>query len=168
MSAAPALSTEALKNAMACFGTGVAVITTHHAGKDWGMTCNSFNTVSIDPAMVLWSIRHASQSHAAFAAAGGGYTVNLLSTAQHAVAMRFTQGTHAERFAGLDVLRLPSGRLRLAHSLAWFDCCLHSVVAAGDHDILIGQVLDVGLADAGRVAHPLLYAQRQFGRLASL
>lgn len=48
---------------MSCFTTGVTVVTAHTQGQDWGMTCNSFNTVSLDPAMVLWSVRKTSASH---------------------------------------------------------------------------------------------------------
>jgi flavin reductase (DIM6/NTAB) family NADH-FMN oxidoreductase RutF len=120
--------TQDMKHAMACFGTGVTVITTHHAGQDWGMTCNSFNTVSLEPAMVLWSIRQLSSSQAAFKAASG-YTVNILSSAQHALAMRFTKGLHMERFAGVEVERLGDHRprivapwLRGTTRLCWVGC----------------------------------------------
>ena len=53
-----------LKQAMSCFTTGVTVVTTVHAGEDYGMTCNSFNTVSLDPALVMWSIRQSSAAQA--------------------------------------------------------------------------------------------------------
>jgi flavin reductase (DIM6/NTAB) family NADH-FMN oxidoreductase RutF len=166
----PGLSIDGLKNAMACFGTGVTVITTHYQGQDWGMTCNSFNTVSLDPALVLWSIRRASQSHAAFES-GGGYTVNILSAQQHDLAMRFTKGTQAERFAAVEAIRLPSGRLRLAGAIAWFDCGLERSMLAGDHDILLGRVLAVGgdeQSPSAPALTPLLYARRQFGQLVEL
>jgi flavin reductase (DIM6/NTAB) family NADH-FMN oxidoreductase RutF len=152
-----------MKHAMACFGTGVTVITTHHAGQDWGMTCNSFNTVSLEPAMVLWSIRQLSSSQAAFKAARG-YTVNILSSAQHALAMRFTKGLHMERFAGVEVERLGDHRPRIVGALAWFDCALESTVAAGDHDILLGRVLGFG-THPDSTMEPLLYAKHQFGSL---
>jgi flavin reductase (DIM6/NTAB) family NADH-FMN oxidoreductase RutF len=152
-----------LKQAMACFGTGVTVITTHHAGQDWGMTCNSFNTVSLDPAMVLWSIHQASSSREAFKASRG-YTVNILSAQQHAVAMRFTKGVHAERFAGVEIERLADHRPRIVGALAWFDCALDSAVAAGDHDIMLGRVLGFG-THPDPAMEPLLYAKHQFGSL---
>jgi flavin reductase (DIM6/NTAB) family NADH-FMN oxidoreductase RutF len=152
-----------IKDAMACFGTGVTVITTHHAGQDWGMTCNSFNTVSLDPAMVLWSIRQASNSRQAFNAATG-YVVNVLSYDQYDLAMRFTQGSQAERFAGFDLVRQNDNRPRIAGSLAWFDCALENIVAAGDHDILLGRVLDFGM-NSDTAKQPLFYAKRQFGSL---
>jgi flavin reductase (DIM6/NTAB) family NADH-FMN oxidoreductase RutF len=152
-----------IKQAMACFGTGVTVITATHAGQDFGMTCNSFNTVSLEPALVLWSLRQASGNRAHFEAAGG-YTVNILSHAQQPLAMRFTKGSHEERFAGLALARLPTGRPQIVGSTAWFDCELERIIPAGDHDIMLGRILNFGVnADAN--AEPLIYARRQFGRL---
>ncbi len=161
MSTTTLSSQDHIKKAMACFGTGVTVITTHHDGQDWGMTCNSFNTVSLDPAMVLWSIKNSSSSHAAFSQSTG-YTVNILSLEQHALAMRFAQGSHAERFSGLKLIRMTDNRPRLDGALAWFDCSLHSKVTAGDHDIMLGNIID---CSSQTDTAPLLYAQRQFGTL---
>jgi 3-hydroxy-9,10-secoandrosta-1,3,5(10)-triene-9,17-dione monooxygenase reductase component len=149
-----------LKDAMSRFTTGVTVVTTHHDGADYGMTCNSFNTVSLDPPMVMWCIRKNSQSHAAFTA-GSGYVVNVLAASQEALAMKFTQGSHAERFSGVDCDTTPSGKQRIEGAVAWFDCTLEQTVSAGDHDILIGQVQSVGTHEASG----LVYARRQFGML---
>ena len=156
-------ATQDIKQAMACFSTGVTVITAHNAGQDFGMTCNSFNTVSIEPALVLWSMRQASGNRANFEAAGG-YTVNILSCEQQSLAMRFTKGSHEERFAGLDLVRLPTGRPQIIGCTAWFDCELEKIIPAGDHDIMLGRVLHFGV-NADVNAAPLVYAQRQFGRL---
>lgn len=153
-----------IKQAMACFATGVTVITAHHAGQDFGMTCNSFNTVSLEPSLVLWSLRQASGNRAHLEAAGG-YTVNILAHTQQPLAMRFTKGSHAERFAGLDVVRLPTGRPQITGCTAWFDCALVQIIPAGDHDIMLGRVLNFGVNQDAN-ALPLVYAQRQFGRLA--
>ncbi len=146
---------------MSCFTTGVTVVTAHSQGQDWGMTCNSFNTVSLDPAMVLWSVRKSSASHAAFVNAGG-YMVNVLGAQQKELALKFAQGTQQERFAEQTLVRGINQHARLEGVIAWFDCRLAQVVSAGDHDILIGEVLDFGL----QVGHGLAYAQRSFGVLA--
>jgi flavin reductase (DIM6/NTAB) family NADH-FMN oxidoreductase RutF len=84
--------TRQLRDAMSHFATGVTVVTTHFEGEDYGMTCNSFSTVSLDPALVLWSIRKESLSHIAFTQSGG-YMVSVLASHQQAVAMQFTRGT---------------------------------------------------------------------------
>ncbi len=156
--------TNDIKHAMASFATGVTVITATHAGQDFGMTCNSFNTVSLEPALVLWSLRTASGNRAHFEAAGG-YTVNILSHTQQALAMRFTKGLHAERFAGLDLARLPTGRSQILGCAAWLDCELERIIPAGDHDILLGRVLSFGV-NADSKVEPLIYARRQFGKLS--
>ena len=121
------------------------------------MTCNSFSSVSLEPRLVLWSIRQSASSRAAFVNAGG-YTVNVLSEDQQALARQFSTGDMAQRFAGVPADRLASGRLRLAASSAWFDCTLVQVIAAGDHDILLGEVREFGCG----TLPPLIFAQGQF------
>ncbi len=148
---------------MSCFTTGVTVVTAHTQGQDWGMTCNSFNTVSLDPAMVLWSVRKTSLSHPAFVNAGG-YMVNVLGAQQKDVALKFAQGAQAQRFADQPLVRGVNQHPRLDGVIAWFDCRLAQVVSAGDHDILIGEVLDFGVQSGNGLA----YAQRAFGVLAPL
>jgi len=152
-----------IKDAMSCFSTGVTVVTTHDAGEDWGMTCSSFNTVSLEPAMVLWSIRTNSLSHPAFLRSGK-YMVNVLAAKQKELAIRFAQGPQPARFAGLPLVRGASRCPRLPEALAWFDCQVTQVVKAGDHDILIGEVKDFGM----HAGHPLVYAQRSFGVMVPL
>jgi 3-hydroxy-9,10-secoandrosta-1,3,5(10)-triene-9,17-dione monooxygenase reductase component len=152
-----------IKDAMSCFTTGVTVVTAHTQGQDWGMTCNSFNTVSLEPAMVLWSVRKSSLSHEAFISAGG-YMVNVLGAQQKDVALRFAQGSQQERFANQPLVRGVNQHPRLDGVIAWFDCRIAQIVSAGDHDILIGEVLNFGL----HAGHGLAYAQRSFGALAPL
>lgn len=150
------------RNALSCFATGVTVVTTRWDGQDWAMTSNSFASVSLDPKMVLWSIRKQASSHPAFAHAGG-YTVNVLSADQEHLAHQFSTGSLAQRFAGVATDRLPSGRLKLAHALAWFDCKLGQVVSAGDHDILLGEVLAFGKT----CQEGLLFTQGRFGQMTA-
>jgi flavin reductase (DIM6/NTAB) family NADH-FMN oxidoreductase RutF len=135
-----ALNHAALKEAMGCFATGVTVVTTRFEGVDHAMTCNSFNTVSLDPAMVLWSVSRSSHSHRAFAE-GEGYTVSVLAGDQGSLVAKFARGSLEERFRDVAVERLSSGRLKLSGSVAWFDCAIEKVVEAGDHDVLIGRIL---------------------------
>ena len=147
----------AYRDALSCFATGVTVVTAHHLQQDWGMTCNSFSSVSLEPRLVLWSIRQSASSRAAFVSAGG-YTVSVLSHEQQALARQFSTGDMAQRFTGVAVDRIGSGRLRLAGSSAWFDCALVQVIPAGDHDILLGEVRDFGCS----TLEPLIFAKSQF------
>lgn len=131
------------RQALSCFATGVTVVTAHWGESDWGMTCNSFSSVSLEPPLVLWSIRKAASCVQAFTQSEG-FTVSVLAQAQAPLARQFASGEMAARFAGVPVQRRPSGRLQLSDALAWFDCQLHQLVDAGDHHIVIGRVLDFG------------------------
>ncbi len=146
------------RKALGCFGTGVTVVTAHHEGVDWGMTCNSFSSVSLNPRLVLWSIRKEASSLQAFTQSGG-FTVSVLAGAQADLAMQFAKGAMPERFAGVPTSRQASQRLRLDGAAAWFDCTLHQLVDAGDHHIVIGQVQDFGWHEAT----PLAFCHSQFG-----
>ena len=162
--APPPLGAQALpdpadyRKALSCFATGVTVITSRWQDRDWGMTCNSFASVSLTPPLVLWSIRKAASSLEAFTRSGG-FTVSVLSQPQQALARQFASGDMAARFAGVPVQRQDSERLRLTDALAWFDCTLHQLVDAGDHHIVIGQVRDFGWRDA----QALGFWRSQFG-----
>lgn len=151
-----------IKSAMSRFTTGVTVVTTHFEGQDWGMTCNSFNTVSLEPAMVLWSIRKEANSYQAFTQSGT-YLVNVLQADQKDTAMRFASGPQPERFANQPTERTAQKNLRLKDTVAWFECRLAQVVTAGDHDILIGEVTGYGTQEGQGLA----YSNRQFGVLSA-
>jgi flavin reductase (DIM6/NTAB) family NADH-FMN oxidoreductase RutF len=151
------------RKALGCFGTGVTVVTAHHEGQDWGMTCNSFSSVSLNPRLVLWSIRKEASSLPAFTQSGG-FTVSVLADSQASIANQFAKGAMTERFAGVPVHRQASQRLRLDSCVAWFDCTVHQLVDAGDHHIIIGQVRDFGWQDAA----PLAFCRSQFGQFQAL
>ncbi len=140
------------RQALGSFGTGVTVVTTRWDDQDWGMTCNSFSSVSLDPRLVLWCIRREASSIEAFTRSDG-FTVNVLSLAQQALARQFATGSLEQRFADVAVHRQPSERLRLADTAAWFDCALHQVVEAGDHHIVIGRVLRFACQDTPALSY---------------
>lgn len=155
--------TRELRNAMSHFTTGVTVVTARFDEQDWGMTCNSFSTVSLEPALVLWSIRKESLSHKAYTE-GGGYTVSILAHTQQNLAMQFTHGTQNERFRNVPLERGNNQRARIAGAVAWFDCQLEAAVPAGDHDILVGRVLDFGIHGGDG----LIYSNRTFGKFQAM
>lgn len=134
------------RHALASFGTGVTVVTTRWQDQDWGMTCNSFSSVSLNPRLVLWSIRREASSLEAFTRSGG-FTVSVLSQAQQPLARQFATGSLAQRFEGVPLQRLSSQRVCLPGAAAWFDCELHQLVEAGDHHIVIGRVLRFATED---------------------
>lgn len=150
---------KALRDAFGRFATGVTVVTTRYQDEDIGMTVSSFNTVSLEPAMALWNIQRDAHSLEAFHKADG-YTVSVLSAEQGELAMRFTQGEYVERFAAIEDQRAPSGRVIVPGCVAWFDCDLHQVIEAGDHDILLAHIKDYASSEDGE---GLVFERSQFG-----
>ncbi|KXF80758.1 flavin reductase family protein [Enterovibrio coralii] len=153
-----------LRNALSCFATGVTVITANHEGKDYGLTCSSFNSVSLDPAIVLWSINSTSSSKAPILESGG-YTVSVLAADHSDLAMKFCNDSHEERFRDVSITRAPSGRAIIEGAVAWFDCDLNGVISAGDHDILLGKVAEFS---SQQDSEGLVFARSRFGRFGEV
>ncbi|MBI5333800.1 MAG: flavin reductase family protein [Burkholderiales bacterium] len=128
-----------LRAALGQFATGVTVITTREAGgRPVGLTANSFNSVSLEPPLILWSLARRSSSLAAFIA-GGHFAVNVLTAEQRPLAERFASKA-ADRFDGVPWRAGEGGAPVLDGVAAVFECRHHSHHEAGDHVIFIGQV----------------------------
>lgn len=131
------------RSALGRFATGVTVITaeTGAEAKPVGLTISSFNSVSLEPPMVLWTLSRSASSLAHFQQIQR-YVIHVLGASQLHLAKRFAYGPQAQRFDGLSLTRAPGGTLMLddADCAAWFEC--HNVTQheAGDHLIFIGQV----------------------------
>ena len=143
----------AYRDALAQFATGVTVICARASdGTLAGFTANSFNSVSLDPPLVVWSLARSASNLAAFEQAEG-YVINVLAADQVELARRFAQ-PHADRFAGVDYAVGPAGAPRIIGCVAWFECRHHSQQRAGDHVLFIGQVEAFARhAGAGLVFH---------------
>lgn len=129
----------AYRDALAQFATGVTVICARAPeGALVGFTANSFNSVSLDPPLVVWSLALDASNLAAFERADG-YVINVLADDQVALAQRFAS-PHVDRFTGVDYQLGPAGAPRIAGCVAWFECRHHSQQRAGDHVLFIGRV----------------------------
>ncbi len=129
------------RNALGQFGTGVAVITTcDDDGRPYGLTATSFNSVSLDPPLILWSQGRAAPSHPVFLRAGR-FVVHVLSAEQSALGHHFARACD-DKFRGVDV-RLEHGGLPvLAGAAAHFICTTEACVDGGDHCVFIARVVD--------------------------
>ncbi len=145
-------SGEALRGALGRFATGVTIVTCRDAaGSPVGLTCNSFSALSLDPPLVLWSLRRSSPSLAAFDAAGH-FAVNVLAETQVELSRRFAS-PKLDKF-GEGVWQAGLAKLPvLAGSAAVFECQAFERHDAGDHVLYIGRVLR--LADLA--VAPLLF-----------
>jgi flavin reductase (DIM6/NTAB) family NADH-FMN oxidoreductase RutF len=129
-----------LRRAMGRFVTGVTVVTTRTAqGVPVGLTANSFSSVSLDPPLVLFSLRAGAPSFSAFTDSGW-FAVNVLGSHQHHFSRRFATPS-PDKFRGIPHSPGLGGCPLLDGSLARFECGLENRMPAGDHVIFVGRVL---------------------------
>ena len=130
----------ALRTALGRYATGVTIVSCVDAqGRYVGLTANSFNSLSLDPPLVLWSLRVSSDSLAAFSAATR-FAVNVLTEAQVDLSRRFASRS-PDRFAAGAWALGEYGAPVLAGCAAVFECETHAQQDAGDHRLFIGRVL---------------------------
>lgn len=163
------LDQDALRRALGQFATGVTIVTTAGAGdRPVGVTANSFNSVSLDPPMVLWSLSAAALSKGAFETAAY-FCVHVLSAAQEELSRRFaTQGS--DKFDGVSWSPGLGAAPLLADYVARFQCRNSNRFPVGDHVVFVGEVLEFSLSDARPlVFHDGRYAlaeRRMMARIA--
>lgn len=128
------------RHALSQFATGVTVITAVAADASMlGVTATSFNSVSLQPPLVLWSLGAQASSMAAFTACSH-YVINILAADQAELANRFASKL-ANRFDGVEFALSDNGQPILANSVGWFECSNRSRYPEGDHVIFVGQVV---------------------------
>jgi len=150
---APTFSNTEFRAALGMFATGVTIVTAIDAdGRPAGVTANSFNSVSLDPPLVLWSLARAAASMAVFQQ-GSHYAINILASSQRALAERFGRRS-VNRFAGVSFQPGAGGAPVLDGAAAVFECRNRSRYEEGDHVIFVGEV-ERCAHRAG--AHPLIF-----------
>ena len=151
---------------MSRFSTGVAVVTCVQDGFDHAMTANSFTSVSLDPPLVLVCVENDSRFHEAISHAGS-WAVSVLDAGQRGRARWFaTRGRPlVGQFDSTPTTRSHvTGSLLIDGALAVLECRTVAVHPAGDHDIVVGEVL--GMALPGTDGEPLVYFRSGFRTLA--
>jgi len=147
------LDTAAFRRALGNFATGVTVMTARHGERRTGMTANSFNSVSLNPPLILWSIIKTSRSYEIFGQADH-FAVNVLAADQIALSNHFARYSE-DKFDGIEIETASCGTPLLPGCAARFVCEQYQCLDGGDHWILLGKVIHFD--DFGRT--PLLYHQ---------
>jgi len=148
------------RNAMSQFCTGVAVVTGHDHDGPVGFTCQSFSSLSLDPPLVLICPGRSSTSWPRIRSTGR-FCVNILGHHQEALSTRFSQ-TGEGKFTDVDWVAGPMGVPQIRGAIAHIDCLLETIHEGGDHEIVIGRVVEVAHQDE---THPLLYFRSRYSLL---
>jgi flavin reductase (DIM6/NTAB) family NADH-FMN oxidoreductase RutF len=142
-----------LRRALARYATGVAVVTTRtKTGKLEGLTVNSFASLSLDPPLVLWSLRRQAPSLTGFLGSRA-FIVNVLSGDQARYSQHFAD-PHPDKFQDVSFSPGFEGCPVLPDPLAVFECSTETTTDGGDHIIFIGRVRRVSHRDG----HPLIFS----------
>jgi flavin reductase (DIM6/NTAB) family NADH-FMN oxidoreductase RutF len=160
--ALPTLDSRALRRCLGLYPTGVTVVTTSSALGPVGMAVNSFAAVSLEPPLVLWSIRKASRSEQAFLAAKH-FAINILAAEQVQVSRMFGSG-HEDRFNANPWHMGEAGAPLLQGALAHLECRRWAVYEGGDHHVVLGEVLRHGSVEGPA----LVFAQGQYAGVQAL
>ncbi|MBD60190.1 MAG: nitrilotriacetate monooxygenase [Citromicrobium sp.] len=150
----------AFRDALGTFVTGVTIVTTYdEEGQPAGLTANSFNSVSLDPPMVLWSLSLGSRNLPVFRTAKA-WAVHVLAADQQDLSNRFAS-RGADKFGDLDCGDGPEGAPRIEGCAARFGCEAKFEYEGGDHAIFLGEVIDFERTPA----EPLIYHGGRYGRV---
>jgi len=146
------------RECVGAFATGVTVVTTSSRGAPAGMTLNSFTSVSLDPLLVLVSLAHKTRTLEAVTESGR-FVVNVLHRNQRDVALAFAKP--GAPFPDGYTVQDPHGFVVVRHALAILRCEVYGVHKAGDHDLVVGEVVDF----EGSGGQPLIFHRGAFGGL---
>lgn len=152
----PGFDQRSFRSALGRFATGVTIITARGAdGRPVGVTANSFNSVSLDPPLVLWSLARTSSSLDAYDSADA-FAIHILGIEQQHLSNRFAS-KGADKFEGMNVDH--AGVPLLDGCAARFHCRKVLRYEVGDHILFIGEVIAFESCDGA----PLLYLQGKYG-----
>lgn len=158
---ADGISADEFRRSLSCFATGIVIVTSLDSnGQPVGMTVDSFNSVSMDPPLVLWSLDLSAPSLPAFRT-HSSFVVNVMSDQQLALCKVFAK-SGADKFAGVNWKPGLDGSPILPDTVATIECATYKQYEGGDHEIHLGQVMASRISDR----HPLIYNRGQFGKFS--
>ena len=154
------ISPDLFRKVLGYFATGVTVVTMRRpSGQPWGFTVNAFTAVSLTPPLVLVCVDHQAESVQAMSEASD-FAVNLLAEEQEEISRRFASKL-PDRFNSVDSSDGVHGSPLIAGCLGFVECKKVVSHSHGDHNIVIGEVLEAGAAEG----NPLLFYRGSYARV---
>lgn len=152
-----------MRQCLSRFATGVTIVATRGSdGRFVGLTANSFNSLSLDPPLILWSLAASASSLEVFKGQRF-FSVSVLSVEQVDIARRFAS-RQPDRFHGVAIHEGLDGIPLIDGALAWFECERRTQVAHGDHWLFVGEVKRCAAA----AGSPLIFRHGEFAFADSL
>jgi len=159
------LDPEQLRHAMRAWTTGVTVVTAIHDGQQYGMTVNSFTSISLDPPLVSLALKKLTHTHELIEKSGE-FAVTILAADQKELSDRFA-GKHPEikdRFEGILTETLAINAPLLKGGTAYFNCRVMNSIPLGENTLFVAEVV---AAQSEGNGEPLVYHNRVYRKLAT-
>lgn len=159
------LDSEQLRHAMRAWTTGVAVITAVHEGQRYGMTVNSFTSVSLEPPLIAVTLKQLTHTHE-LVEKSREFAVTVLSSHQQDLSLRFAGKLPdvTDRFEGVPTETLSLNAPLIQGGMAFFNCRVVNAYPAGENTLFLAEVVDARGEGAGS---PLVYHNRVYWSLNS-
>lgn len=159
------LDPETLRRAMRAWTTGVAIITSIYQDQQYGMTVNSFTSISLDPPLVSVALKQLTHTHE-LVAKSGMFSVTILSAAQKELSDRFAGklSNITNRFDGVQTETISLDSPVFKDGMAYFDCRVIHSMPIGENTLFVAEVLDARGEGEGE---PLVYHNRQYWKLTN-
>lgn len=158
------LDPEKLRRAMRAWTTGVAIVTSIYEDQQYGMTVNSFTSISLEPPVICVTLRRLTHTHD-LVVKSGLFSVTILTAAQKELSDRFAGKIPniTNRFDGVQTETISLDAPVFRDGMAYFDCQVMTSMPVGENTLFVAEVLD---ARGGGEGEPLVYHNREYWRLA--
>jgi flavin reductase (DIM6/NTAB) family NADH-FMN oxidoreductase RutF len=157
------LDPEKLRHAMRAWTTGVVIVTSLYEGQQYGMTVNSFTSISLEPPLICVTLKRLTHTHD-LVVKSGMFSVTILTSAQKELSDRFAgkMPNLVDRFEGIQTETISLDSPVFKDGLAYFDCRIVNSVPVGENTLFIAEVLDARGEGEGV---PLVYHNREYWKL---
>jgi flavin reductase (DIM6/NTAB) family NADH-FMN oxidoreductase RutF len=154
-----------MRDTLRFWASGVAIVTTTHGENRAGMTVSAFNSLSLEPPLILVCL-HKDATTADLIEKSGYFAVSILGSDHAYLSDRFAGriplSEEEDRFDGIPLLTAVTGSPILSEALAWLDCQVHQVHDGSTHWIITGLAVAAGNGDSEA---PLIYYDRNYRAL---
>ena len=157
------LDSETLRRAMRAWTTGVAIVTSIYGDQQYGMTVNSFTSISLEPPLISVALRQLTHTHE-LVVKSGMFSITILTSAQKELSDRFAGKLPniTNRFDGVQTETVSLDSPVFKDGMAYFDCRVVNSIPVGENTLFVAEVLDA----RGEVeGEPLVYHNREYWKL---
>ena len=157
------LDPEQLRHAMRAWTTGVAIVTAAHAGQRYGMTVNSFTSISLEPPLISVTMRQLTHTHE-LVEKSGEFAITILAAHQGSLSDRFAGKIPeiTDRFEGVETHKLLIEAPLIKGGMAYLSCRVMNTIPVGENTLFIAEVIAAQREGEG---DPLVYHNRVFWKL---